>query len=452
MLRPRLATSLLDEGEDGSTVLDGLAAALEPGLVATAGPRYFGFVTGGVLPAALGADWLVSAVDQNAAAHVMSPAAAVVEQITAGWVLELLGLPPGSAVGFVTGGQMANFSCLAAARHALLAGEGWDVEADGLAGAPVPTVFVGARAHSTVFQALRLLGLGSSRAQRVPTDEQGRMSPGELRAALATAEGPALVCAQAGEVNTGAVDPLAAIADVVGEHGRAWLHIDGAFGLWAAASPQLRPLVAGAERADSWAVDGHKWLNVPYDRGMAIVADPAAASGGLDCQRAVSRGGLRRTGHPRPVRLHAGGVPAGQGRAGVRSTARPGPPRSSVSWSTAAAPWSRQAADQLARCPRVEVLNEGGPQPGPVPRARRRHRHRHRAGAARTGPAGSAAPPGTTSRPSACRCRTGRPPRTTSPAPSPRSPPRSSSSRRRIGERDARAGLRDLSSSMRRTA
>ena len=181
VLRAGFVTELPDEGVDPATVIDELATAWEPGLVATGGPRFFGFVTGGTLPAAMAADWLVSAFDQNAAVQVMSPSTAVLEAITAAWVLDLLGLPAGSAVGFVTGGQMANLTCLAAARHALLAGEGWDVEADGLAGAPVPTVVLGARAHSTVLQALRLLGFGSARARRVPTDDQGRMLPTALR-------------------------------------------------------------------------------------------------------------------------------------------------------------------------------------------------------------------------------------------------------------------------------
>ncbi len=280
-LRERLGEPLGDMGQDPADLIAHLAGALEPGLVATAGPRYFGFVTGGALPAALAADWLVSAFDQNAALYVMSPAAAVVEEITAGWLLDLLGLPPQAAVGFVTGGQMANFSCLAAARHALLAAAGWDVEADGLQGAPELTVVVGEQAHVTVLQALRLLGLGASRARRVAADDQGRIIAAGLRQVLAGTDGPVLVCAQAGEVNTGATDPLREIAAAVSAHGRAWLHVDGAFGLWAAASPAQRFLVAGAELADSWAADAHKWLNVPYDCGLAIVRDPAALGAAL---------------------------------------------------------------------------------------------------------------------------------------------------------------------------
>jgi len=280
-LRARLGGPLGEAGQEPVGLITELAAALEPGLVATAGPRYFGFVTGGSLPTALAADWLVSAFDQNAAMYVMSPAAAVVEEITAAWLLDLLGLPPQAAVGFVTGAQMANFSCLAAARNALLAAAGWDVAADGLRDAPELTVVVGEQAHVTLLQALRLLGLGTARARRVAADDQGRIIAGELRRVLADAPGPVLVCAQAGEVNTGAFDPLPEIAAAVSEHGRAWLHVDGAFGLWAAASPALRGLTAGAELADSWASDAHKWLNVPYDCGLAIVRDPAALTAAL---------------------------------------------------------------------------------------------------------------------------------------------------------------------------
>ena len=280
-LRDRLGGPLAEAGQDPASLITELAAALEPGLVATAGPRYFGFVIGGSLPAALAADWLVSAFDQNAAMYVMSPAAAIVEEVTAGWLLDLLGLPPQAAVGFVTGGQMANFSCLAAARNALLAAAGWDVAADGLRDAPPLTVVLGEQAHVTLLQALRLLGLGAAGARRVAADGQGRMIAAELRQVLAGLDGPVLVCAQAGEVNTGATDPLPKIAAAVASHGRAWLHVDGAFGLWAAASPALRPALAGVELADSWATDAHKWLNVPYDGGLAIVRDPAALSAAL---------------------------------------------------------------------------------------------------------------------------------------------------------------------------
>jgi glutamate/tyrosine decarboxylase-like PLP-dependent enzyme len=265
---------LPEDGGDPAEVVAALAAAAAPGLVASAGPRYFGFVTGGALPAALAADWLTSAWDQNSALHVMSPAAATAETTVAAWVKELLGLPAGAAVGFTTGAQMANVTGLAAARGAVLARAGWDVEARGLIGAPALRVLAGGEAHSTLFNALRLIGLGRDTVVPVATDDQGRMRPGALAAALAQADGPAIVCAQAGNVNSGACDPLEPIAAACREHG-AWLHVDGAFGLWAAAAPARAHLVAGAAAADSWAVDAHKWLNVPYDSALAIVADPA---------------------------------------------------------------------------------------------------------------------------------------------------------------------------------
>ncbi len=269
-----LSHPLADEGLPPAAVIDELVRAADPGLTATVGPRYFGFVVGGSLPVALAADWLVSAWDQNAAFYVLSPAAAAIEEVTARWLLELLELPADASVGFTTGAQGAITTALAAARHHVLAKAGWDVERDGLIGAPPVSIFVGADAHATIFRALRLLGLGSESAVRIDADGEGRMRPDALREALTSAAGPAIVCAQAGNVNSGAIDPLAEIADVC--DGRAWLHVDGAFGLWAAAAPSTRHLLAGAERADSWALDAHKWLNTPYDGAMAIVAHPEA--------------------------------------------------------------------------------------------------------------------------------------------------------------------------------
>jgi glutamate/tyrosine decarboxylase-like PLP-dependent enzyme len=271
-LRGRLGGELPELGEDAADVLERLAQAADPGIVGTAGPRYFGFVVGGALPVTIGADWLTSAWDQNAGLYVLAPSATVVEEVVGGWILDLLGLPPDASVGFVTGGQMANTTCLTVARHVVLDRVGWDVEARGLQGAPAVTVVVGDEGHNSIFTALRMLGLGSDTALRVPVDAQGRMRPDELRRVLAAVDGPTIVCAQAGNVNTGAIDPLAVIADAARAHG-AWLHIDGAFGLWAAASARLAHQVAGRELADSWAVDGHKWLNVPQDTGFAICAD-----------------------------------------------------------------------------------------------------------------------------------------------------------------------------------
>ena len=274
-LRAALDRDLTDAGEDPHAVIRDLAADVEPGVVASAGPRYFGFVIGGVLPVALAADWLTSTWDQNAAGYTPSPSVSVVEEVAARWVRELLGLPDGASVGFVTGCQMAHFTCLAAARHGVLARAGWDVEADGLQGAPEVRVIAGAQAHITVYVASRMLGLGFDRVRTVDTDDQGRMLLDALDAELRDYDGPTIVCAQAGEVNTGAFDPIGPIADLCHERG-AWCHVDGAFGLWAAASPRRRHLLGGHERADSWATDGHKWLNVPYDCGIAAVADSEA--------------------------------------------------------------------------------------------------------------------------------------------------------------------------------
>jgi glutamate/tyrosine decarboxylase-like PLP-dependent enzyme len=232
-------------------------------------------VIGGTLPVALAADWLVSTWDQNAGRYATSPAVAVIEEVTARWLLELFGLPSRCGVGFVTGAQMANFTCLLAARHAAFLKAGWRVGEDGLQGAPPLTVVLGGEAHVTVERALGFLGVGSRTMLRVEADEEGRMRPSDLKKTLARCNGPTIVCAQVGNVNTGAFDSIGEIAPLVHEKG-AWLHVDGAFGLWAATSSSLRRHLAGAELADSWATDAHKWLNVPYDSGIAIVADPDA--------------------------------------------------------------------------------------------------------------------------------------------------------------------------------
>jgi glutamate/tyrosine decarboxylase-like PLP-dependent enzyme len=263
------------EGEDPIQVIEHLARAIEPGLVATAGPRYFGFVIGGSVPTAMAADWLTSAWDQNGFSYASSPAAAVVEDIAAGWLLDIFGLPRGTSVGFTTGCTMANFTGLAAARHALFRQLDWDVERQGLMGTPPVTVVISEESHVSISASLQMLGLGRDRVVRVSADEQGRMRPRELQCALAGIRTPVLVCAQAGNVNTGSFDPVLEIAACVHEHA-GWLHVDGAFGLWAAASPAYRGLVRGIEVADSIAVDCHKWLNVPYDSGVVFVRDPAA--------------------------------------------------------------------------------------------------------------------------------------------------------------------------------
>ena len=275
-LRSRLTRPLSDDGEDPRAVIEDLARDVEPGLVASAGPRYFGFVIGGALPVAVAADWLTSAWDQNGGGYVRRPALSVAEEVAAGWVRDLLGLPAGCGVGFVTGCQMAHFTCLAAARHAVLRDAGWDVEAEGLQGAPAVRVIAGEQAHVTVTVACRMLGLGAGRVRLVSTDDQGRMLTAELETALAEHDGPTIVCAQAGEINTGAFDPIA-------DDRRAPAAPAARGATSTAPSASGRPSARGAgacsqgfERADSWATDGHKWLNVPYDCGIAAVADPSA--------------------------------------------------------------------------------------------------------------------------------------------------------------------------------
>lgn len=272
-LRDALAQPLPQEGADPEQVIDDLVRAADAGLVASAGPRYFGFVIGGSLPVTVAADWLTSTWDQNAGLYVSSPAAAVAEEVAGGWMLDVLGLPADCSVGFVTGATMANFTGLAAARYEVLRRAGWDVEQRGLQDAPTVHVVVGDEVHVTALAALGMLGLGRGTPKRAAVDGQGRMRPDALTRVLDECPGPCIVCAQAGNVNTGAFDPLAEIEPLV--HGRgAWLHVDGAFGLWGAATPQLRSHVRGVERADSWALDAHKWLNVPYDSGIVIVAHP----------------------------------------------------------------------------------------------------------------------------------------------------------------------------------
>jgi glutamate/tyrosine decarboxylase-like PLP-dependent enzyme len=243
-----------------------------PATVASAGGRYFGFVTGGSWPVALAANWLAGAWDQNSGLTVMSPVAAAVEQFTLPWLLEILGLPSTCGGAFVTGATMANFTALVAARHAVLAKMGWDVEAQGLFGAPPVNVVVGNEVHVSLLKALGLAGFGRERVTRVPVDGQGRMRADALASILPSLSGPTIICIQAGNVNTGAFDPAREICALARQVG-AWVHVDGAFGLWAAASPARAYLMEGVGEADSWAVDAHKWLNVPYDNGLAFVRD-----------------------------------------------------------------------------------------------------------------------------------------------------------------------------------
>ena len=270
-----LGTELPDGPTPAPEVVDLLATACEPGLTAMPSGRFYGMVIGGAHPAALAADWLVSAWDQNSAIRQVTPAHSAVEDVTSAWLLDLLGLPEQSGVGFVTGATMSIFTCLAAARDAVLQRAGWDVAARGLSGSPRIRVLVGAERHDTVDLALRYLGLGAP--EPVAADGQGRIDPGALADALAQGPqgGPAIVVLQAGNLHSGAFDPFPRAIAVAKEHG-AWVHVDGAFGLFAAASPRTRHLTAGYEQADSWTTDAHKTLNVPYDCGMAIVADRAA--------------------------------------------------------------------------------------------------------------------------------------------------------------------------------
>lgn len=263
------------QGEHGDAIIKELATLAQPGIRASTAPRFFGWVIGNSHPTGVAADWLTAAWGQNAANVSAAPAASAVEAVAARWLLELLDLPREASIGFVTGATVANLVCLAAARSEMLRRRGWDVEADGLIGAPALPVLAGADAHATIFTALKILGLGARQVMLIDTDEQGRMIPAALEIAIAGLDVPPIVIAQAGQINTGASDPFDAIAPLVAAAG-GWLHVDGAFGLWAQASPALRHQTRGIDQADSWATDGHKWLQTPYDSGFAIVRDAQA--------------------------------------------------------------------------------------------------------------------------------------------------------------------------------
>jgi glutamate/tyrosine decarboxylase-like PLP-dependent enzyme len=270
-LRAQFGGALPDGPMNAAEVVDRLAALAEPGLMAMPAGRFFGWVIGGTLPAALAADWLTSAWDQNNCLRYATPATAAAEEAAAGWLLNLLGLPAGADVGFVTGGTMANFTGLAAGRQRVLSDAGWDLDRLGVCGAPPVRVLVGEERHGSVDLVLRYLGLGAPTT--VAADEQGRIRLDALADALEAGSGPTLVCLQAGNIHSGAFDPIAEAIALAHEHA-AWVHVDGAFGLWAAASPAFRHYLQGYEAADSWATDAHKTLNVPYDCGVAIVARP----------------------------------------------------------------------------------------------------------------------------------------------------------------------------------
>ncbi|MBV8971598.1 MAG: aspartate aminotransferase family protein [Sphingomonadaceae bacterium] len=274
-MRARLGGPLGAEGVPADKVIDDLIAGVEGGINGSAGGRHFAWVIGGTLPASLAADWLTSAWDQNAGLTACAPAASVVEEIAGGWLKDVLGLPASASFALVTGCQMAHATCLAAARHAVLARAGWDVAADGLFGAPPITVLANGERHASVDRALRLLGFGNCSLVALAVGDDGRVAPDTLAAALAAAPGPVIVSLAAGDLNTGACDDFAALVPLAKAAG-AWVHVDGAFGLWARASARHREAVAGIELADSWASDAHKWLNTPYDCGLAFVADPVA--------------------------------------------------------------------------------------------------------------------------------------------------------------------------------
>jgi len=280
-LRRQFDVGLPEEGRDGAEVIDQLADAAEPGLVGNTGPDFFGWVMGASDPVGVAADWLAAAWGQNAGIYQTAPAAAVAEEVASRWILELLDLPPDSSLGFTTGATMASFICLAAARSEVLHRAKWDLERDGLAGAPKISIFVGANVHTSILSALRYLGFGTTNLIEIETDREGRMKAECLAVEMAQHEGPKIVICQAGQINTGAFDPIKDIVPLC-EAGDTWLHVDGAFGLWARCVPSLRHLCEGIEQADSWAVDGHKWLQIPYESGFAIVKDSQAHRRAMD--------------------------------------------------------------------------------------------------------------------------------------------------------------------------
>ncbi len=344
--------ALPEHPSDHVAVVDELVRLAEPGLMAIPSGRFFGWVMGGTLPAALAADWMVSAWDQNAGMRYPTPSAAAIEQVAGEWLLELLGLPEGSAVGFPTGGTMANFVGLAAGRQRVLERAGWDLSAKGLTGAPRITVFAGAEVHTSVELALRYLGLGAPIL--VDADSEGRIRPDALAEAMSGVNGPALVALQAGNLHSGAFDPMRECVRIAHEH-NAWVHVDGAFGLWAAVSPQHAEHLDGLETADSWATDAHKTLNVPYDCGVSIVADPSAvrAALGIHASYLVEPSETM----PDPFEMvpelsrRGRGIPVW---AALRSLGRSG----TVDLVERLVTHAQSLAAQLAKLPGVEVLNE----------------------------------------------------------------------------------------------
>jgi glutamate/tyrosine decarboxylase-like PLP-dependent enzyme len=353
-LLAELGGALPVQGAASLQVIEKLVEAANPGLVATAGPRYFGFVTGGAHPASVAAEWLAATWDQNAFSYILSPAAAVVEEVVRTWLIDLFGLSPEMSLGFTTGATMANFTALAAARHALLRSVGWEVERQGLFGAPVITVVTSAESHVTIFASLQMLGLGRERVVPVATDEQGRMRPDELESALAHISTPVLVCAQAGNVNTGAFDPLSEIVPLV-RNRNGWLHVDGAFGLWAAASPVYQSLTQQIELADSLTVDCHKWLNVPYDSGLVFVRDRLAHHEAMTLNAPYYALSSEAT------RENHNWVPEASRRArgfAIYATLRALGRNGAAELVRRCCRLARRMAEQLAQATRVQILNE----------------------------------------------------------------------------------------------
>jgi len=354
-LRAGFAAPLPEQPTDPAVVIDELVALAEPGLMSMPSGRFFGWVIGGTLPAALAADWMVSSWDQNSGMRYATPATAAAEEAAGGWLLQLLGLPEGSDVGFTTGATMANFVGMAAGRKHVLERVGWDVAVNGLSGAPRIRAFVGADRHGVVDLALQYLGLGAPIV--VEADEEGRIRPDALAAAMddpAGGSGPAIVCLQAGNLHSGAMDPMRDAITVAHERG-AWVHVDGAFGLWAAASPLYRDILDGIELADSWATDAHKTLNVPYDCGMAIVARPEVVRSVFALHTSYLIADDQGPGDPfekvPELSRRARGVPVW---AALRSLGRSG----TIQLVEGLAAHARALADGIARIPGAEVLND----------------------------------------------------------------------------------------------
>ncbi len=351
-LLARFAAPLPEQPTDPATVIDELAEIAEPGLMSMPSGRFFGWVIGGTLPAALAADWLVSAWDQNAGMRLATPAAAAAEEAAAGWLLQLLGLPLGSDVGFTTGATMSNFVGLAAGRQYVLGRAGWDLDRLGLTGAPHINVFVGEERHAVIDLTLRYLGLGAPIV--VASDSQGRLRASALAEAMAAAHGPAIVCLQAGNLHSGAFDPIGDATTIAHRHD-AWVHVDGAFGLWAAVSPVYRQRLTGLDTCDSWTTDAHKTLNVPYDCGIAIVANSEVMRATFGTRTSYLMADDQGPGEPHEkvpeLSRRARGVPVW---AALRSLGTSG----TIALVERLAAHARSLAEGLAMLPGVEVLND----------------------------------------------------------------------------------------------